>query len=233
MKAIVLGSGLSEFVSHFDIQSYELFQDFLEIEIYPLEGHERKLYLAKFKDQEFVILSGRLHYYEGYSIEEISKPLQYAIDKYKVSEFWVSSVSGAFRKEVMVGSWYKVKRLLSFPFYNQMLGSFGDDCSTTNDSLMNLEELSYAFQQGPSLGTLSEYKMLNKMGADLVGMSMWPEYLFCNSNDFNFSLLSFTVCNYFPLENIQEPSHKEVVALANEGAQKLANLFKDYLNITS
>jgi purine-nucleoside phosphorylase len=87
----------------------------------------------------------------------------------------------------------------------------------------------YAYHQGPSLGSLAEYKMLNLLGADLVGMSMLPEYCYLKSVGIQAHFLSIPVCNYYPFEEAAEPSYEEVLKISSASVPVLVEFIKSYL----
>ena len=82
------------------------------------------------------------------------------------------------------------------------------------------------------MGTVAEYKMLSHFGADLVGMSLLPESIFLKSINAKYQLYSLPVCSYANLDySITEPTHKQVIQIADQGVLGLLQLLKEKINL--
>ena len=235
MIAIVLGSGLGKFSEYFDQIKSEPFEDFFDVDFETMEGHERSFIWCTYKDVKFLIISGKLHYYEGFSLRESTLPLQYAINKLGVDKFIITSASGGLSEKIKIGEWTSVYQIGAVPqlFNNKRkqydLAEFNHCLKITGRLFSNLSPVRYAFQQGPSTGSAAEYKMLSKLGADLVGMSMLPESSYLKSLNVDVHFLSVPVCNYYPFIDLSEPSFEEVLKVSFEAVPKLVNIFKLFL----
>jgi|GEM_PF-389243 len=227
MHCIVLGSGLGGFVEHFDILSEWAFEEVLEVPFEGLDGHARRMYLAEWEGEELLIISGKFHFYEGMRWKDIVKPYKYVLSKYEVKSITVTSASGGLNARARVGVWCEVTQIWSVPSVKGLacqpieLGS--------ERGFSSCESVTYAYHQGPNTGTLSEYRMLAKLGADLVGMSMLPEWLYLQSQDVETHFLSLPVCSYHPLRELNEPTYEAIIEIAKTGVPKLVQLYKDYL----
>ena len=160
-----------------------------------------------------------MHLYEGYSYEQSVAPLKYVSEKYQITNWIITSASGALSSKAKVGVWQSISSTITLENIPR-LSSF-----TKCISHKETEGLIYAYQRGPALGTVSEYKMLLQFGADLVGMSMLPESTYLNSIGVKPLLYSLPVCNYYPIDyNIFEPSHEQVIDETKQAIPKLVTI---------
>lgn len=218
MLGVVLGSGFSDLVDYFDVVDTISYEEIIGFKVNHLEGHKRKLILCRYDNQDLVILSGKLHYYEGYSEYECTLPIRYAINKFGLKKIIVTSASGALSSNIKIGNWYKLNAILSFP-------TIKISCGNQNSEVNSIKKgYSYNYHQGPSLGTESEYKMLDKLGFNFVGMSMLHEAKLLNRTNLEASFLTFPVCNYGL--KYEEPSFEDVVSLASSGVIDLSEKIK-------
>ncbi|MEE9438069.1 MAG: hypothetical protein V3V14_03650 [Saprospiraceae bacterium] len=222
MLAIILGSGLSKFSNHFEIIEKTSFSEFLNIEYQPINGHLREIHIAKYNGKEFVIISGRLHYYEGYSFAQISKPLAFSIQKHGIKKFIITSICGALAKHIKIGEWVDIDTVVALPTVCQAVIQQSNTKTTKGNT--------YAFHQGPSYGTLSEYKMMHYLGASTIGMSVLPEAKYLKEKGVHFEIKTLPICQYFPFDTLCEPCHEEVLDIANLGVEKLVTKIKTTLN---
>lgn len=226
MHLIILGSGCAPFVDFYQAEVINNFQNFPAIHMLPLEGHARILYKASYKENAFFILSGRWHYYEGYTLPQMRILLLSIIEEYAITSVTITSAAGALQKNIATGQWYQVSDFLCLPKVPTLsLNSFA---STQNH--FALPTATYAYHQGPSLGTPAEYRMLSHLGADLIGMSLIPECIILNQAQINFHCLSVPVCNYFLGDTMKEPTHSEVMSTASIAVPQLVKYFNDYLS---
>ena len=235
MRAIVLGSGLNHFSDYFEIIKSISFESVLDVTFETLEGHERKFIWCRHETEVFVIISGKFHYYEGHAFKDLIAPLKYAINELGVNEIMVTSASGGLSNRIEVGEWTYINQIICLPEIDMNVrGAMNikdtsvekENGDTFFDSLQNGV---YTYHQGPSLGSLAEYKMLNLLGADLVGMSMLPEFCYLKSTDIQAHFLSIPVCNYFPFENVEEPSFEDVLKISSIAVPVLAEIFISYI----
>lgn len=226
MIAIILGSGLNNLLDYVSIKRLIPYDDFIDFEIQPLDGHDRIIYEANLEGQSIIILSGKLHLYEGYTYHQSVAPLRYALDQFQITHWIVTSACGSFNNNCKVGIWQKVSNIISL----ESIPGIWKENKILDTNIINGK--TYAYQKGPSLGTVAEYKMLSSFGADLVGMSMLPESIYLSSMKTKYDLYSLPVCSYAPLGyDIIEPSHKQVVEIANKGVLGIIDILKAKINI--
>ena len=175
-------------------------------------GHESFLYFSKWNGQHLAIMAGRFHFYEGYSFEEIAKPIS-IFKKLGIKNLILTNASGGLSQRIQIGEPVLIRDFISFGY-----GSA---------SLQIDSNVSYAFVTGPNYGTPAEYRMLQKLKTDLVGMSTLPEVLAAQKLNLNILAISVPVCTYFPPENISEPTEAEVI---NASKKALPKVFKMITN---
>lgn len=222
MLAIVLGSGMSRLLEFVDIENTIPYNDFLPFSTLKLEGHEHILYEAKINNISAIILSGKLHLYEGYTYTESVAPLKYVSDNYKITQWLITSASGGLNSKSKIGDWQKISDIITIDYLKSSIHL------NNNKNTEQSYGLTYAYQKGPSLGTIAEYKNLALLGADLVGMSMLPESIFLKNSNQKKTLYSLPVCNYHPIDyRSLEPSHTEVMEIADQSIKKLHSIISN------
>ena len=227
MIAILLGSGMSNLKDYIDIVNTISYQSFCGFYIAPLDGHDRNIYEAKINGNSIIILSGKLHMYEGYNLSQSILPLQYVNNQYNIDQWILTSASGALTQAITVGEWYEVTNFISLEKFS------GLNTPKWKSTSQLTKNVTYAYQRGPGLGTVAEYKMLSKFGADLVGMSMTPEMMYLNSINANTLSYSIPVCSYYPISySIQEPSHDQVIEIVKESISKLVTILESLTTIS-
>ncbi|HEX5625376.1 MAG TPA: purine-nucleoside phosphorylase [Saprospiraceae bacterium] len=195
-RAIILGTGMGALVDRLEILreiSFKVIPHFVPPTV---ESHSGKLIHARWNASTVLILSGRLHYYEGYSPQEITFPVR-VLKALGVNELWITNASGTVNPDFTAGDIVFLEDHINFHPENPLRGLYdprmGDrfpDMSEVYDRelLKKAREactaLGIPFRsgiyfglQGPSLETPAEYRMIRKLGADLVGMSTVPEVI--------------------------------------------------------
>jgi len=212
---VVLGSGLQHLTNLFDIISTQNFYEIPGLDLPTVEGHEGKFYFS----DDFIFVNGRSHYFEGYGLTSLVMPLKFVLNTYDINQVVLTSASGALNPRTEIGKVCNVcdfvcmPKVFNWPHYTDTI------------PLPKMENgFCYAFHQGPSLGTLTEYRFLAEIGADLVGMSTYPEYVMLAQLGLTAKVLSVPVCQYHPFKDIVEPSHAELMEVAGKAVPKLYDI---------
>lgn len=188
--AVVLGSGLGSFGDEAQIK-YAL--DYNDIEGFPtstVEGHKGRFLFGFVENVPVVLMQGRVHYYEGYSMEQVVLPIR--IMKLMGAEIiLLTNASGGINTDFAPGDLMLIKDHISVfapsPLIGRNIDQFGTRFSdmsnvyneqlcniikkTALDTNINLKEGVYAQLSGPAYETPAEIKLLRTLGADAVGMS--------------------------------------------------------------
>ena len=247
--AIMMGTGLSSIVD--EMTNCDSI-DYNDIPYFPqstVQSHKGKLIVGKLNDQEILILAGRWHYYEGYSSKELTFPIR-VLKELGIDSIIFTNVSGSVNGDYNAGDLVVIKdHINAIPDHplrglnDDRLGPrFPDMLKTYNHSLREkiknvasqlnipIHEGIYYGLQGPSLETPAEYIMINKVGADLVGMSTVPEVIVAKHAGMNIAAVSIVSNVCFPPERITETTLEDVIQVANQASDKLNQILEVLVN---
>ncbi len=194
--ALILGTGLGSFA---DLLEDAVTVPYCEIPGFPVSTapyHKGLLVSGRLGNKQIVVMQGRVHYYEGYSMHEVAFPV-WVLKKLGVKTLFVTNASGAINLNYHVGTLMMLSDHIKFfndtPLRGENLNEFGsrffDMSNAYSPRLRALakekaKELSiplaegvYAYMSGPNYETPAEIRMLRTLGADVVGMSTVPEVL--------------------------------------------------------
>ena len=192
---IILGTGLGRMVSEIDIDTVLEYEDIPNFPVSTVESHHGKLIFGKLNGKKIVAMQGRFHYYEGYSLQEVTFPVR-VIKYLGVSQLFVSNASGGVNPDFEIGDLMILDdhiNLIPNPLIGLHDPAFGDrfpDMSETYDlTLINkaleigrqhklpVRKGCYVGVTGPTLETPKEYQYFRIIGGDTVGMSTVPEVI--------------------------------------------------------
>ena len=241
--AIVLGSGLGRFT--------ERLQDavvipYAEIPGFPLptvEGHRGELVAGRLAGREVIAQSGRFHLYEGHSAATAALPVR-LFARIGVNSLVLTNAAGGIRRSFSAGTLMLITDHINFMFRNPLIGPVAPgetrfpDMSAAYDRELRmhatavagelgirLEEGVYAAVLGPSYETPAEIRMLERLGADAVGMSTVPEVIVARALDIRCLAVS-TITNPAAGVTTQTLRHGEVIEIANRVGRQLGDLIE-------
>nr|NQU89311.1 purine-nucleoside phosphorylase [Bacteroidota bacterium] len=191
---IVLGTGLSNFTSHIEIRDQIDYSQIPNFPVSTVKGHPGRLIFGKIGEKTVVAMQGRFHIYEGYSSQEVTFPIR-VLNALGIEHLFLSNASGGTNPEFSVGDIMIIEDHINLSNQNPLMGSndpkmgprFPDMSEVYNKQLIDLaigiakrNNLNfhvgvYAAVTGPNYETRAEYRYINKIGADAVGMSTVPE----------------------------------------------------------
>ncbi len=193
--AIVLGSGLGGLSERIDDVSRVAYSDIPGFATSQVEGHRGELVHGRLGDTEVVAFAGRFHMYEGHSAATAAMPVRLA-HALGIRIVVISNAAGAIRRTLRPGQLVAIEDHINLAFANPLAGPVvpGDsrfpDMSQPYDPELrtrlhaaaasagvSLEDGVYAWLSGPTYETPAEVRMLERLGADMVGMSTVPEVL--------------------------------------------------------
>lgn len=239
---IVLGSGLGELAdtySEFAIP-YDKIPGFAKSTV---EGHKGQLVFAQINNRSVVMMQGRIHYYEGNSMQDITYPIK-VMKKLGVKTLIITNAAGAVNKSFRPGDLMIITDHINMMGANPLIGpnddSFGvrfpDMSEIYNRNLIKLADAAarnlridikhgvYIASSGPSYETPAEIKMARFLGADAAGMSTVPEAIvanYCGMKILGISCIS----NYASGVSTKKLSHEEVI----ETTDKVKTKFKELI----
>ncbi|MGE5474282.1 MAG: purine-nucleoside phosphorylase [Ignavibacteriales bacterium] len=244
---IVLGSGLGPLADQL-IDSIVI--DYSDIPNFPVStvvGHEGKLVIGKLEGKTIICMKGRFHYYEGYSLTEVTLPIR-IMSYIGVKNLILTNASGGVNLDYKPGDLMIIKDHLNFPCVNPLLGKNIEEMGTrfpsasdiytktvrenakkiAKDIDIDVQEGVYNYCTGPSYETPAEIKAYRILGADAVGMSTVPEALVaCHCG---MKVLGISCITNMAAGILDQPlSHKEVFDTAEKTKDKFSNLIKAYI----
>ncbi len=194
--AVVLGSGLGAFAETLEdkaIIPYEEIPDFARSTV---EGHSGRLVVGKLPQTSInvAVMQGRFHYYEGYSLEEVTLPIR-AFNTMGVNKLVLTNAAGGVREGLKAGDLMligdHINLMMISPLrghHDNRLGDRFPDMSevysreyrriaqeVAAEHGIEIAEGIYMALQGPNYETPAEIRMMRALGADAVGMSTVPE----------------------------------------------------------
>jgi purine-nucleoside phosphorylase len=237
---IILGSGLGDLT---EIIDKEVEIEYAEIPNFPVstvEGHTGKLVFGKIGSCNVMLMAGRFHYYEGYSMEQITFPVR-VMKSLGVDTLILSNAAGGMNKEFKIGDLMILTDHINlFPEHplrgqnDERLGPRFPDMSRPYDETLityakeaalqhnvNVKTGVYVGLQGPTFETPAEYKWLHIIGGDAVGMSTVPEVIVARHGGMRVFALSVIT----DIGISDEPvtiTHEEVLEAANAAAPQMA-----------
>lgn len=240
--AIVTGSGLNDIASIIDKPS-EL--DVHDIPGWPLStapGHAGKITAGSLAGKHVVILQGRVHYYEGYSLKAVTFPVR-VLSMLGVSEYIATNSAGAVNLSYSPGDIIAVKDHINLMGNNPLIGPnedrwnprFPDMSHAYNPRMLSILESMglklgvYAAMSGPSFETPAEIRMLRILGADLAGMSTVPEVIAANAMGMKVCVLSCVTNMASGIEKDKTHSGQEVIDAAGMFSGKLAGIIREFI----
>lgn len=242
---IVLGSGLGNFVEEMSVQKEIYYAGIPHFPVSTVEGHSGKLIFGELHDKKIVVMSGRLHYYEGYNASEVTFPIR-VLKLLGIETLLISNAAGGVNPSFSVGDLMIITDHISLATINPLIGKnedafgvrFPDMSEPYSKFLIKkgkwiAEQLGYPIREGvyfgvtgPTFETRAEYKMINLMGGDAVGMSTVQEVIVAIHAGIKvFGISVITDLGIREEENII--THEEVLQAATAAEPKLTNLFKE------
>lgn len=243
---IILGSGLGDFADKFDSISIS-YNDIPGFQKSSVEGHKGQLVFAEIEGKKVVMMQGRYHFYEGYSMQILTYPVK-VMKKLGVKNLIVTNAAGAVNKEFVPGDLMMIKDHINFLGTNPLIGEndsslgtrFPDMSNIYNRELrslvktkavelgLKLQEGIYVATTGPSYETPAEIRMYRVLGADAVGMSTVPEAIvanYCGMRVLGISCLT----NYAAGVSEIPLDHNEVIETAERVKSDFQNLLLEII----
>ena len=241
--AIVLGTGLGSFLNHVDVIKSISYQEIPNFPEASIEFHKGNLVLGNINGKKVIVLQGRFHYYEGYSMQEITFPIR-VLGALGVKYLFLSNAAGGmnagYKKGDLVLINDHINQLPDNPLRGLNSPEFGnrfvDMSKPYNDRLnqiildagreLNIEIKKgvYVSVMGPNLETKAEYRFLRGIGADMVGMSTVPEVIVANHIGMACAAVSVITDECDP-DNLQPVDIAEIIAVAGKADKKLSQIF--------
>ena len=245
--AIILGTGLGGLAERIDVVQVIPYEEVPHFAASTVEGHKGRLVCGALGGINVVAMQGRLHYYEGYSLQQVTLPVR-IMRELGATVLVINSAAGGLNPEFEAGALMAVTDHINLPGQSPLRGinepGLGDrfpDMSRPYDrELIELAKTAaaelkiqlrqgvYAWVEGPNLETPAETRMLRMLGADAVGMSTVPEVIV--ATQVKFRTLALAAITNVNLPDAMGPvSIEKVIANARKAEPKLAALVEETL----
>ena len=244
---IILGTGLGRLVQDIEIHHSLMYSNIPNFPISTLEFHSGKLIFGMLNGKKVVAMQGRLHYYEGYDMKQITFPVR-VMKMLGIQKMFVSNASGALNPEYRKGDLMIIHDHINMQSDNPLRGRnseslgprFPDMSEPYNKTMIdkgmkiaiknNIRCHSgvYVSVNGPNLETRAEYRFLRLIGADAVGMSTVPEVIVANHMALPVFAISVLTDEGFP-DTLKAVSLEEIIKTAEEAEPKMTKILKDLI----
>lgn len=244
---IILGTGLGALVNDVRVEDSINYEDIPHFPVSTVESHTGTLIFGLLGDKKVVVMKGRFHFYEGYTMKEVTFPVR-VMKMLGIRKLIISNAAGAlnsdYRKSDLMVINDHINLQTDNPLVGRNLDSMGvrfPDMSEPYEQKMidlamkigkqeniPLHQGVYVGVNGPNLETRAEYKMLRMIGADAVGMSTVPENIVARQMDIPVFAVSVLTDLCFP-GHIKKISVEEVIEAAMKAEPDLTKLIQQVI----
>ena len=247
--AIVLGTGLSNLSERIENPQVFKYDDIPHFPNITVKGHMGNLICGLINGVEVMAMQGRFHYYEGYTMKEVTFPMR-VMQALDIDIILISNAAGGVNENYSAGDIVLVTDHISLHQENPLrgenderLGTRFPDMFSTYDEEMILQAEKIAEKHkitvhrgvyfgwpGPNLETPAEYNMINTLGGDLVGMSTVPEVLVAKHAGMRILVASVVTNECFPIGRLSPTGHDEVIDVAGIAEPKLTKIISELIS---
>lgn len=244
---IILGTGLGQLINEIEIIAQVSYNHIPNFPTATVEFHKGKLIYGTIEGKKVVVMQGRFHIYEGYSLQDVTFPVR-IMEKLGIKTLLVSNAAGAINLNFKKGELMLIDDHInlqgSSPLAFKGVSELGErftDMSAPYDAEINskfksialkhnitLHKGVYASVVGPQLETRAEYRMLKIIGADAVGMSTVPEIIVANHLNLKVAAISVLTDECDP-DNLEPVNIEDIIAHATKAEPNMILLFKELL----
>ena len=244
--AIVLGTGLGQLALEITDKTEFPYSEIPNFPVSTVEGHSGKLIFGKLGGVDILAMQGRFHFYEGYSMKEVTFPVR-VMYELGIKTLFVSNAAGGMNPTFSIGDLMIITDHINFFPEHPLRGKnfptgprFPDMHETYDLALVALADKIaaekgikvqhgvYVGVQGPTFETPAEYKMYHLLGGDAVGMSTVPEVIVahhCGIRTFGVSVIT----DLGGFDNPVEVSHEEVQEAANKAQPLMTTIMREMI----
>ncbi len=240
---IVLGTGLHHFIDLIEIKQTIPYANIPHFPVSTVEFHKGNLIYGNIGNKKVLVMQGRFHAYEGYTMQQIVFPIR-VMKMLGINSLLLSNAAGGINLNFKKGDLVLINDHINLQSGNPLTGKnfdefggrFPDMSEPYNRRLSeNLKEKAigldvvlkqgvYAAVNGPNLETRAEYRYLKTIGAQLVGMSTVPEVIAANHMQLPCAAISVITDECDP-DNLKPVNIAEIIAVAGKADKKLSQLF--------
>ena len=245
--AIILGTGLGSLVNEIT-DKYEIgYETIPNFPVSTVEGHSGKLIFGKLGNKDIMAMQGRFHFYEGYSMKEVTFPIR-VMRELGIKTLFVSNAAGGMNPSFEIGDLMIITDHINFfpehplrgknisygPRFPDMSEAYNRELIRQADRIaaekgIKVQHGIYIGTQGPTYETPAEYKMFRILGADAVGMSTVPEVIV--ANHCGIRVFGISVITDLGVEGkIVEVTHEDVQKAADAAQPLMTTIMRELIN---
>ncbi len=244
---IILGTGLGALVDEVKNPIVINYEDIPNFPVSTVESHKGKLIFGTIANKDVVVMQGRFHYYEGYTMKEVTFPVR-VMKLLGISKLIVSNAAGGLDPDYQVSDLMIIKDHINLMSENPLTGKNLDEFGSRFPDMSEPYDLNMIHQAqkiatkheipirtgvyvgvpGPNLETRAEYKFLRIIGADAVGMSTVPEIIVARQMELPCCAISVITDRCIP-ETLKKISIEEVIAAAMKAQPGLTKIIKELI----
>jgi purine-nucleoside phosphorylase len=244
---IILGTGLGGLVNEIEIKHTIPYEFIPNFPVSTVDGHRGQLIFGVMSGKNIVAMQGRFHYYEGYTMQEITFPIR--VMKFMgVDLLILSNASGGVNPDFEVGDLMIIEDHINLMKNNPLIGQNEEEIGTRFPDMsvaydpdlirktfgiaekhgIRLQKGVYAAVSGPTFETPAEYRYIRTIGADAVGMSTVPEVI--AARHMGLRCFAFSVISDLGVPGkIVEITHKDVIHAASNVEPKMTRIIKELI----
>lgn len=246
---IILGTGLGELVNEMQVEHELMYSNIPDFPISTVEFHTGKLIFGYIGSKKVVAMQGRFHYYEGYSMQQITLPVR-VMKMLGIKRMFVSNACGCLNSEYRKGDLMIIEDHINLLPDNPLRGAnyeimgprFPDMSEPYDREMIRLaKEIAarhqirthtgvYVSVQGPNLETRAEYRFLRSIGGDVVGMSTVPEVIVAKHMGIPVFAISVITDEGFP-DSLSPISIQEIIEVAKQAEPKMTLIMKELIGL--
>ena len=244
---IILGTGLGGFADKIDTAFAIEYKDIPGFPVSTVEGHKGRMIFGTVEGRKVVAMQGRFHYYEGYSMKEVTFPVR-VMRELGIKTLFVSNASGGTNADFEIGDLMIITDHINYfpehplrgknipygPRFPDMSEAYCKELISKADEIakekgIKIQHGVYIGTQGPTFETPAEYKLFHILGADAVGMSTVPEVIV--ANHCGIKVFGISVITDLGVEGkIVEVTHEEVQKAADAAQPKMTTIMRELIN---
>jgi len=245
--AIVLGSGLSSTVDYMEVETIIPYEDIDGFPISTVQGHNGNLIFGKLSGVEVVVMQGRIHYYEGYSMNDVVLPLR-VMHELGAKTVILTNAAGSLNFDYEPGTFMIITDqicMVDSPLIGQNINQIGDRFvgmkdaydpdlieaikEVADDLEIEMVEGVYIQYSGPQYESAAETKMFRLWGADAIGMSTAVEAIAAQHMGMTIAGISCLTDMATGMSDVS-PSHEEIERMSKQMSGQLAQIIKELLS---
>lgn len=242
---LILGSGLGVLGDEVKNPIVIKYDEIPHFPISTVEGHKGQLVIGKLEGKDVIVMQGRFHYYEGYSMQDVTFPVR-VMKFLGIDNLIVTNACGGMNKELYPGALMFINDHINFSGANPLIGKnldefgprFPDMTNVYDKELIKLGktvaksleietfEGVYGVISGPSYFSKAELNMFRLLGPDTIGMSTVPESIVAIHSKMKVLGISCITDMAIPSDDLPVLTHEEVMRVADKARPKFIKLVK-------